>query len=289
MSKVTIEQWKMFVAVVEEGGFAQAGEKLFKTQPTVSHAIRKMEQSLEKSLFEVKGRKAMLTPFGNSLLPQAKQLVQQSLMLERLAGSYQDKIIREVSVAIDTLYPSEAWQKAVLACHAHFPEVNLRLYETCLSRASELLEDGTVQLAMTSKLPSNTLSQKVMVIRKAAVVSCHHPLARANALSVDDLIGHCQIVVMDGGIRNNTSTGWLGSQQRVTVSHFHAAKSAVEAGLGYAWLPEWMLAGTDAEGWVRLPLSSGAEREIQLQLGYFPQFENDAVIQFLCQQLCQIS
>ncbi|KDM91301.1 hypothetical protein EA58_12075 [Photobacterium galatheae] len=277
----------MFVAVVEEGGFAQAGEKLFKTQPTVSHAIRKMEQSLEKSLFEVKGRKAMITPFGSSLLPQAKQLVQQSQMLERLAGSYQDKIIREVSVAIDTLYPYEGWQKTVMACKAHFPEVNLRFYETCLSRAYELLEDGTVQLAMTSKLPSNTLSQKVMTIRKVAVASGHHPLAKMDSLSVDDLVGHCQIVVMDGGLRSNTSTGWLGSQQRLTVSHFYAAKAAVEAGLGYAWLPEWMLAGTEAETWLKLPLRGGAEREIQLQLGYYPQYDNDAVIQFLCQQLCQ--
>lgn len=87
MSRVSLEQWKMFVAVVEQGGFAQAGAALFKTQSTVGHGIRKLEQQLGSQLFDSQGRKSQLTPFGQSLVKDARQLIGHAQLLENNASS----------------------------------------------------------------------------------------------------------------------------------------------------------------------------------------------------------
>ncbi|MCL2920222.1 helix-turn-helix domain-containing protein [Shewanella litorisediminis] len=51
MHKISLEQWRTFIAVVDCGGFAQAGDSLHKTQPTISQSIKKLEQVVGKPLF----------------------------------------------------------------------------------------------------------------------------------------------------------------------------------------------------------------------------------------------
>ena len=44
MSKITLEQWKMFAAVVDYGGFAQAAKAIHKSQSTINYAVNKLQQ-----------------------------------------------------------------------------------------------------------------------------------------------------------------------------------------------------------------------------------------------------
>ncbi|MCP3291660.1 helix-turn-helix domain-containing protein, partial [Aeromonas hydrophila] len=62
--KSTFEQWRIFQAVVDCGGYAQAAEALNKSQSSLNHAVAKLQQSLGVALLEVRGRKAVLTPAG---------------------------------------------------------------------------------------------------------------------------------------------------------------------------------------------------------------------------------
>ena len=66
--KSTFEQWRIFQAVVDEGGYAQAAEKLNKSQSSLNHAVAKLQQSLGVALLEVQGRKAYLTAEGQVFL-----------------------------------------------------------------------------------------------------------------------------------------------------------------------------------------------------------------------------
>ena len=69
-------QLEMFVAMVEEGSFHKAAERVFRTQPAVSIAIRKLEQELGSQLFDRANRNAcVLTDTGEVLYGFAKQLL----------------------------------------------------------------------------------------------------------------------------------------------------------------------------------------------------------------------
>ena len=78
MAKATLEQWRMFKAVVEHGGFAGASTAVNKSQSTVHHAVQKLEAVLQIKLLEVKGRKAFLTDAGTLILRRAEFLIEEA-------------------------------------------------------------------------------------------------------------------------------------------------------------------------------------------------------------------
>jgi DNA-binding transcriptional LysR family regulator len=76
---------RSFVSVVDAGGFTRAGERVHRTQSTVSQQIRKLEERLGCTLFRREGRKALLTEEGERLLGYARRML-------ALAEELQDSI-----------------------------------------------------------------------------------------------------------------------------------------------------------------------------------------------------
>ena len=64
-NKVTLEQWRAFLAVVDAGGYARAAEVLNKSQSSVSYAVAQLEAALDVKVFQLQGRKAVATPAGD--------------------------------------------------------------------------------------------------------------------------------------------------------------------------------------------------------------------------------
>src|SRR3970040_2488195 len=84
--KITLDQWDVLISVVESGGYAKAAERLHKSQSTLTYAIKKLESLLGVKVFELRGRKAVLTPTGELLYRRAKTLLENTARLEKAAG-----------------------------------------------------------------------------------------------------------------------------------------------------------------------------------------------------------
>lgn len=276
MSKVSLEQWRMFIAVVDSGGFAQAGLQLHKTQSTVSHGVKKLEQTLQKSLFSIVGRKAILTEFGESLLMSARTLVSQAEALEQDAISQNNQISNSLSIAVDTLYPKHKLMKAVSWFNNRFPSWNIQIYETVLSRCGELLEDGNIDIGISSIATKGFLAERVTTVELHPVISSQHKLATQHKIDFTDLEQHRQVVIRDGGLRNNVNTGWLGSQSRLTVSTLHEAYLMVQNNLGFAWLPKWFITEcqfTSPSSVQIVNTGTQAKRSVSLNVLYNPELQ----------------
>src|SRR5690625_7704552 len=72
--KVTLEQWRALLAVIDAGSYAKAAEQLGKSQSAVSYSIQQLETALEVAVFELKGRRAVPTPAGELLYRRARHL-----------------------------------------------------------------------------------------------------------------------------------------------------------------------------------------------------------------------
>ena len=66
---------RTFVAIVETGSFSAAAERVARTPSAVSMQIKKLEKSVGRRLFERDSRSVALTPFGETLLPDARKLL----------------------------------------------------------------------------------------------------------------------------------------------------------------------------------------------------------------------
>ena len=103
--RVSLEQWQALVAVVQEGGYANASEKLYKSQPTLSYLIKKIEESLNVSLFTLVGRKSELTDVGKKLYFYAIRLLNLAQEVEHQAKDEQNEIESEIRLMVDEIYP----------------------------------------------------------------------------------------------------------------------------------------------------------------------------------------
>jgi DNA-binding transcriptional LysR family regulator len=88
LPRVTLEQWRCLVAVVDAGGYAQAALRLHKSQSSVTYAVQKLESLLDIEAFAIEGRKAVLTPTGQMLYGRARSLLDDAAGLE-----YRPKVI----------------------------------------------------------------------------------------------------------------------------------------------------------------------------------------------------
>src|SRR3984893_11675098 len=265
--RISLEQWRSLLAVVDAGGYAQAAEVLHKSQSAVTYAVQKMETLLGVKVFEVAGRKAHLTPTGEVLYRRAKALLEEAGALEGAAASLAAGWEPELRLAVEIIFPT--W--LLLKCFARFaeerPQTRIELYESVLSGTEEALLQRKVDLAICSQVPPGFAGDPLMRIRFIAAAHPDHPLHRlGRELSLQDLRKHRHLVIRDTGSQRRSGS-WVGAEQSWTVSQKATSIHAICMGLGFAWFPEETVRGELERGELKaLPLREGGERWGELYL-----------------------
>lgn len=266
--RITLDQWNALVAVVEAGGYAQASERLHRTQSTVTYTIKKLEELLGVKVFELQGRKAVLTPTGQVLYRRGKALVEEAGRVERVAAGLARGWEPEIRLAVDIIFPT--W--LLLECCAAFgeerPDTRIELIESVLGGTEEALTEGRVDLAIGGQVPGGFLGDPLMQVRFVCAAAPSHPLHKlGRTLTLEDLRQHRHLVVRDSGARRSRSGGgWL-NEKRWTMSHKATSIRAARMGLGYAWYPQENVREELESGALRpLPLAEGSERYVTLYL-----------------------
>ncbi|MGO9039841.1 MAG: LysR family transcriptional regulator [Steroidobacteraceae bacterium] len=256
--RISLEQWRALLAVVDAGGYAQAAVSLHKSQSSVTYAVQKIERQLGVSAFEVSGRKAHLTPTGEVLYRRARALLDEARALEGAAANLAAGWEPELRLAVEIVFPT--W--LLLQCFARFaqerPQTRIELYETVLSGTEEALSQRRVDLAICSRVPPGFAGDPLMRLRFIAAAHPDHPLHRLGRdLTMQDLRQHRHLIIRDTGSQRRSGS-WLGAEQSWTVSHKATSIHAAGMGLGFAWY---------AEEWVRNDLAQGTLKELPLREG----------------------
>ncbi|MFT7286950.1 MAG: DNA-binding transcriptional LysR family regulator [Halieaceae bacterium] len=270
MSRTTLEQWRMFEAVVEHGGFAQAAEVIHKSQSSINHAVHKLQSQLGLPLLEVVGRKAQLTQAGELMLRRAGQVLNQAEQLEFIAGSLALGNEATLRIAVDEVYPQHCLAEALEQLAAEFSHTRVELFETVLSGGPQYLINGHVDLLVAAEVPRGFLGDPLIDVDFVAVAHPEHPLQqRGRPLNLQDLAAERQIVVRDSASGQGVDSGWLGAEQRWTVSHLATSITMIARGTGFAWLPETRIRDALREGRLQeLDLEQGSRRRVTLYLSY---------------------
>jgi DNA-binding transcriptional LysR family regulator len=259
--RISLEQWRALLAVVDANCYAQAAEALHKSQSAVTYAVQKIESLLGVKIFKVIGRKAHLTPTGQVLYRRAKALLDEAGALEGAAGSLAAGWEAELRLAVEIIFPT--W--LLLECFARFaderPLTRIELYETVLSGTEEALLQRKVDIAISSQVPAGFAGDLLMRMRFVAAAHPDHPLHRlGRELTLQDLRKYRHLVIRDSGSQRRSGS-WVGAEQSWTVSHKATSIHAASMGLGYAWFPEETVRRELEGGLLKpLPLREGGER-----------------------------
>ncbi|MDC8830706.1 LysR family transcriptional regulator [Alteromonas gilva] len=263
MLKATLEQWRMFKAVVDAGGFNQAAEQVHKSQSSIHHAVQKLEHALGLTLFNNEGRRVTLTESGELMYRRACFLLEEAHKIESVANSLTSGIETYLRIAVDIIFPTEMLYEALNKVSQEYPLLRIELMETVLNGANTLLKGGEVDIAISPFSYDNGFSEDLCDIEFIAVAHPSHPLHSLNrTLTLADLKSFRQIVVRDSSADRKADSGWLGAEQRWTVSHVRTSIDIISQGLGFAWLPFAIIKNQLEDGTLKpLPLEQGGLRK----------------------------
>jgi len=265
--KITLDQWSALQQVVETGSYANAAERLHKSQSTLSYAIQQVERLSGVQVFTIQGRRAILTPAGQTLYRQGKKLVEEARRLERLADDLASGWESEIVLAVEIIFPT--W--LLLQCLAQFakerPQTRIELIESVLGGTEEALLEKRVDFAIGPSIPQGFLGERLMSVRFVAAAHPDHPLHRlGRAPTAADLQRHRHLVVRETATRRTSELSIL-ADERWTVSNKATAIRAACMGLGFAWFPEENIRDELRSGALQiLPLQEGAARYGNLYL-----------------------
>ncbi|MCE9678800.1 LysR family transcriptional regulator [Shewanella sp. AS1] len=237
-AKSTLEQWRILQAVVDHGGYAQAAQKLNKSQSSLNHAVAKLQSQLGVSLLEIKGRKAYLTETGEVLLRRSRHITRSVQDLELLAKSLEKGWEPTLIIAREIIYPMEKLIDALALFEPQGRGTRIIIIDSVISGTQELIESEQVDIAIAGTPPQRYLAEPLDHVEFLLVCHPSHPLAsRLEPLDDQTLAEHLQLVIKDTGQMVRTDFGWLKAEQRWTVSNFHEAIAILDKGLGFCWIP----------------------------------------------------
>ncbi|HWK60353.1 MAG TPA: LysR family transcriptional regulator [Eoetvoesiella sp.] len=179
---------RAFVEVVRQGGFSRAAKVVFATQPTVSKAVRQLEEELGTPLLERIGHRHTLTSAGEAVYRHATRML---TARDELLSELQDiQGLRRgtLQLGLPTI-GSNTLFAPLFAIYLHrYPAIDIRLAEHGSVQLEEILRAGNIELAATLLPVSHEFeSQAVRKEPLVALMPANHRLARRASVKLDDL------------------------------------------------------------------------------------------------------
>ena len=180
---MTLTELKYIVAVAREKHFGRGAEACHVSQPTLSVAIKKLEEELQVKLFERNANEITVTPLGLEIVRQAQSVLEQADSIREIAKRGKDPLAGALRLGIiytigPYLLPDLVRQNITLS-----PQMPLMLQENFTVKLLEELRTGEIDCAILAEpFPDTNLAIAPLYDEPfVAAVPSDHPWLRAAA------------------------------------------------------------------------------------------------------------
>jgi LysR family hydrogen peroxide-inducible transcriptional activator len=247
---MTLTELKYIVAVAREKHFGHAAEACFVAQPTLSVAIKKLEEELGVTIFERGGTEISMTPLGAQIVAQAERVLEQTAAIKEIAKQNKDPLAGTFRLGIIYTIAPYLLPQLVKAMIDQVPQMPLILQENFTARLVELLRQGELDAAiMALPFPEHGLTVQPLYDEPFVVaLPRHHPWAERDAIASEDLksetmlllgAGHCfrdQVLEVCPEMARFSTAG-DGIARTFEGSSLETIRHMVASGIGITVLP----------------------------------------------------
>lgn len=258
MDAFTLDQFTVFVAVVDHGGFAAAARALGRAQSAITYAVKGLEEQTGLTLFDRSKYRPVLTDAGRSLLPRARQIISDLDHFRRQAEGFARGIEASLTLVADVYVPIPAMTRALGKLNVAFPSVQMRIAVEPYTRTEALIREGHAQLGVfVSPSPQGFPELRTvhwMEQELVAVAASSHPLAAAAApISEETLRAHMQLVWTPSATSPDSPDYGVNALDIWHLTDLGAMYQLLRAGIGWGALPSHLVVEDIATGrFVRL-------------------------------------
>ncbi len=145
---MTLTELKYIVAVARERHFGRAAEACFVSQPTLSVAIKKLEDELNVQIFERGTSEVSVTPIGEQIVTQAQRVLEQTLAIKEIAKQGKDPLVGPLRLGVIYTIGPYLLPALVKQMIKSVPQMPLMLQENFTLKLIELLKQGEIDVAI---------------------------------------------------------------------------------------------------------------------------------------------
>jgi DNA-binding transcriptional LysR family regulator len=234
-----------FRAIVDEGSFAGAAERLQYAQSTVTLQVQQLETELGVELFDRQKKKIQLTKAGHNLLTHARHVLNQ---MEALQQSMTELVAGETGhIRLGVIEPlaSLRMPRVLLNFCEAYPKMHLTLETWGTGITSQKVAEGELDLALTATpRPSlNLVFEPLFVEPLTLLLPLQHPLNQLEKIQLVDLVRHRLLLTHSSCSyrelleRTLLEHGLMKPHLGLVIGSLEALKRSVQQGLGVAIVP----------------------------------------------------
>ena len=197
---MTLTELKYIVAVAREKHFGKAAEACFVSQPTLSVAIKKLEEELDCKIFERTVSEVTVTPLGEEIVRQAQGVLEQAAAIKEIAKRGKDPLAGPLRLGIIYTIGPYLLPDLVRQVIARTPQMPLMLQENFTVKLLEMLRTGEIDCAiMAEPFPDTGLAVAPLYDEPfMAAVPSTHPLASQKSVSAEALKSETLLLLGNG-------------------------------------------------------------------------------------------
>lgn len=248
---MTLTELKYIVAVAREKHFGRAAEACFVAQPTLSVAIKKLEDELGVIIFERGGTEISVTPLGTQIIAQAEHVLEQTAAIKEIAKRNKDPLSGPLRLGIIYTIGPYLLPSLIKTMIDTVPQMPLILQENLTVKLIELLRQGELDAAiMALPFPEQGLNVQALYDEEFIVaLPKNHPWANRTEITAEDLKtetmlllgnGHCfrdQVLEVCPEMSRFSTTG-DGIARTFEGSSLETIRHMVASGIGITVLPK---------------------------------------------------
>ena len=245
---MTLTELRYIVAVARERHFGRAAEKCFVSQPTLSVAVKKLEEELGIALFERNSNDVSVTQLGARIVEQAQRVLEETAAIKELASAGKDQLATPLRVgAIYTVGPY-LFPQLIPAVRKAAPKMPLLLQENYTAKLGAMLKAGDVDVIILSLPYADTgiVTQAVYDEPFRVVLPARHAWSGKKSIAADQLCNETLLLLGAGNcfrdqvMHTCARAGRAKSshlQQTLEGSSLETIRQMVASGVGVTVLP----------------------------------------------------
>jgi LysR family hydrogen peroxide-inducible transcriptional activator len=241
---MTLTELRYIVALAREKHFGRAAEKCFVAQPTLSVAVKKLEDELGVILFERGQNEISVTPAGEPILRQAEKVLAEAARIKEIADTAGDPLAGPLRLgAIYTIGPY-LLPKLVPLLRERAPKMPLMIQENFTAKLIEALKSGELDVAILA-LPieePGLVAQAVYDEAFRVLVPAQHPWSKEKTIEAGRLLDE-QLLMLGRGncfrdqVLDLCTRAGAGGPQVLEGSSLETIRHMVASGMGITVMP----------------------------------------------------
>ena len=247
---MTLTELKYIVAVARERHFGKAAEACYVSQPTLSVAVKKLEEELEVKLFERSANEVTVTHLGEEIVRQAQSVLEQAANIKEIAKRGKDPLTGPLTLGLIYTIGPYLLPDLVRQMIKQTPQMPLMLQENFTVKLLEMLRTGEIDCAILAEpFPDAGLAIAPLYDEPfLAAVPSNHALAARSSVSSDELKNETMLLLGSGHcFRDHVlevcpefarfSSNAEGIRRSFEGSSLETIKHMVAAGMGVTLVP----------------------------------------------------